>query len=103
MPGESSSAAPAAAAAPAEAPAPAAKPAVAEAKAAAKPAAAASSKKADLMDQPLAEPETELDQDMKAAVGGKSAAPAGAGSGKSGLDGDFLDGLLDDPTGGKKK
>jgi hypothetical protein len=85
------------------APAAEAKPAVAEApapKAAAKPAAA---KKADIMDEPLAEPETPLDADMKAAVGGKEAAAPAPGGGKAGLDGDFLDGLLDDPTGGKKK
>jgi len=48
------------------------------------------------------EPETPLDADMKAAVGEAAAAPA-PGSGKAGLDGEFLDGLLDDPMGGKKK
>lgn len=49
-----------------------------------------------------AEPETALDATMKAAVPEGAAAPA-AGSGKAGLDGEFLDGLLDDPLGGAKK
>jgi hypothetical protein len=74
--------------------------------AAAKPAAAAAGKKAaapDLMEGPMAEPETELDQDMKGALGKGAAAAPAPGAGKAGLDGDFLDGLLDDPTGGKKK
>lgn len=48
------------------------------------------------------EASNELDDEMKGALGKGAAAPA-AGSGKAGLDGDFLDGLLDDPTGGKKK
>jgi hypothetical protein len=84
---------------------PAAKPAAAT-KAEAKPAAAAASKKAaapDLMEGPMVEPETEMDKDMKGALGKGAAAAPAPGGGKAGLDGDFLDGLLDDPTGGKKK
>ena len=93
---------------PSEAPAPAAsKPAEAATPAA---VAAAPSKKAapepssDPMDGPMREPEpaNELDDEMKGALGKGAAAPA-PGAGKAGFDGDFLDGLLDDPTGGKKK
>ena len=72
-----------------------------------KPVAAAPSKKAeaaDPMEGPMREPEpaNELDDEMKGALGKGAAAPPPPGSGKAGLDGDFLDGLLDDPTGGKK-
>jgi hypothetical protein len=49
------------------------------------------------------EPANELDAEMKKAVGKEAEKPAPTGSGKAGLDGDFLDGLLDDPTGGNKK
>jgi hypothetical protein len=52
---------------------------------------------------PAPEPETPLDADMKAAVPEAATASTAAPSGKAGLDGDFLDGLLDDPLGGKGK
>lgn len=90
---------------PSEAPAAAAKPAEA-----AKPTAvaAAPGKKAaepDPMDGPMREPEpaNELDDEMRGALGKGAAAAPAPGTGKAGLDGDFLDGLLDDPMGGKKK
>jgi hypothetical protein len=76
------------------APAAAAAPAVAPQKVAAAPKAAAK--------EP--EPETPLDADMQAAVGAspkQQPAAASSGQGKAGLDDGFLDGLLDDPLGGK--
>jgi len=75
---------------PAAAPAPAAKPVVA-----AKPAKEAPAAKEPESDNPL-------ESDMRAAVGDAPSKPAAA-QGKAGLDGDFLDGLLDDPLGGKGK
>ncbi|MEY4583049.1 MAG: hypothetical protein RL701_7752 [Pseudomonadota bacterium] len=61
------------------------------------PAQAAAPAKAE------AAPETPLDADMKAAVAESPSGAAAATGTKAGLDGDFLDGLLDDPLGGTGK
>jgi hypothetical protein len=50
-----------------------------------------------------AAPETPLDADMKAAVGDAPSGAAVPAGSKAGLDGEFLDGLLDDPLGGTGK
>jgi hypothetical protein len=72
------------------------------------PAAAPAASKPAPAEVAVKEPEADnpLDADMKAAVpGGPAAAakPAAAATNKAGLDGDFLDGLLDDPLAKKKK
>jgi hypothetical protein len=70
---------------------------------AAAPQKVAAAPKAAAKAAPEPEPETPLDADMTAAVGGPSKAAPAASGGKAGLDEGFLDGLLDDPLGGKGK
>jgi hypothetical protein len=87
---------------PPDAPPPAAAP-VAAAAPAAKSVASAAKQPVAAAAPAAKEPESDnpLESDMRAAVGESGSKPAPAGAGKAGLDGDFLDGLLDDPLGGK--